>query len=79
MKQNAWWIGILGILLSGLVGGCASQAYEQAQKTGTVVAYDQFLKDYGQSEYASSAKKSVRKPTIRTPKDRIRRTVIGTT
>ncbi|MGK5091272.1 hypothetical protein WDW89_04545 [Deltaproteobacteria bacterium TL4] len=27
MKQNAWWIGILGILLLGLVGGCAGSAY----------------------------------------------------
>ena len=36
--------------------GCAGRAFENAQKINTVKAYDKFLNDYGDSDYAQKAK-----------------------
>jgi len=52
LKLRLLVISIILILI-----GCAGKAFEQAQSVNTVEAYNQFLKDYGDSEYAKRAKK----------------------
>jgi len=43
---------VMGVFLSG----CASKYYEEARTKDTVFAYNQFLKEYGDSEYANKVR-----------------------
>lgn len=49
---------IISTVLTLILFGCASKHYEEAQVKDTVYAYNQFLKEYGDSEYARSARKN---------------------
>ena len=46
----------LAIVCSFIIG-CAGSSFNSAKEKNTIVAYDQFLREYGESEFAPKAKK----------------------
>lgn len=55
--QRGWVIKVVIVLALVLSTGCASSKFNKARESDSVWAYDQFLEDYGDSKYASEARR----------------------
>ena len=57
MRPNQISRTLVVVLLTSLLSACgAGSAFDKARQTNTVIAYDQFLREYSDSEYASEAR-----------------------
>jgi formylglycine-generating enzyme required for sulfatase activity len=51
------WIFLICIVMLLILTGCAKSAFKNAQEKGTIASYNEFIQKYGDSKYASQAKK----------------------
>ena len=58
MKSRYLPVCLFNILFAMYLAGCAGEAFKIAQEDNTIAAYEQFLREYGDSEFAPQAKKS---------------------
>jgi hypothetical protein len=66
---------LLTVLFAIFLAGCAAEAFKIAQEDNTIAAYKQFLREYGDSEFAPQATKLIE--DIKFQKTKERNTIFG--
>jgi hypothetical protein len=75
MKSKYLPVCLLTILFAMYLAGCAAEAFKIAQEDNTIAAYEQFLREYGDSEFVPQATKSIE--DIKFQKIKERNTIFG--
>ena len=75
MKSRYLPVSFLTIMFAIFLIGCAGEAFKIAQEENTIAAYEQFLREYGDSEFVPQATKSIE--DIKFKKIKGRNTIFG--
>ncbi len=70
MKSRYMPVCLLTILFAIFLVGCAGEAFKIAQEENTIADYEQFLREYGDSEFVPQATKSIEAIKFQKTKER---------
>ena len=70
MKSRYMPVNFLTLLFAIFLVGCAGEAFKIAQEENTIAAYEQFLREYGDSEFVPQATTSIEDIKFQKAKER---------